>query len=308
MPRHTICLSPPAHAACDGLPAGLTSPRLLCLCAGRCLSLTGCRWQSRTTRTSCRTRRPWAPPLLQTCDQRPRPHPPPLIFLPLRSPVAMCLPCCAITLTASLRLLSLRSMALFFHSHKVTRNAQHVDALKAAGVILLGKANMHEIGQGVTGWNTHYGPARNPHNPNHFTGGSSSGSAALVAAGLCPVAIGADGGGSIRIPAAFCGLYGLVNRRRTRPRPHFALGPRACSSQQQFLPCTTPCVNTPPGSRQPSDACFDRVTWQIPTYGRTKEDHKSIKITNTMGTTGPIAGDARNGQRKCTGLQLGACG
>ncbi len=81
--------------------------------------------------------------------------------------------------------------------------------LRAAGALLIGKANMHEIGIGVTGLNAHHGTVRNPYNPAHHSGGSSSGSGAAVAAGLCPVAIGADGGGSIRIPAAFCGLVGL---------------------------------------------------------------------------------------------------
>jgi Asp-tRNA(Asn)/Glu-tRNA(Gln) amidotransferase A subunit family amidase len=81
--------------------------------------------------------------------------------------------------------------------------------LRSAGALLVGKANMHEIGINVTGLNPVHGTTRNPYNPNHFTGGSSSGSATAVAAGLVPVAIGADGGGSIRIPAAFCGLVGL---------------------------------------------------------------------------------------------------
>jgi len=81
--------------------------------------------------------------------------------------------------------------------------------MRAAGALLIGKANMHEIGIGVTGLNPHHGAVRNPYNPDHHTGGSSSGSAAAVAAGLCPVAIGADGGGSIRIPSALCGVYGL---------------------------------------------------------------------------------------------------
>jgi len=75
--------------------------------------------------------------------------------------------------------------------------------------LLLGKTNMHEIGIGVTGFNPHYGAPRNPYHPAHYTGGSSSGSAAAVAAGLAPIALGADGGGSVRIPAAFCGVYGL---------------------------------------------------------------------------------------------------
>ncbi|HNB42453.1 MAG TPA: amidase, partial [Anaerolineales bacterium] len=81
--------------------------------------------------------------------------------------------------------------------------------LRKAGAMLVGKTNMHEIGINVFGLNPHHGTTRNPYNTAHFTGGSSSGSATAVAAGLVPVAIGADGGGSIRIPAAFCGLVGL---------------------------------------------------------------------------------------------------
>ncbi|KAL3935329.1 MAG: hypothetical protein SGBAC_009128 [Bacillariaceae sp.] len=81
--------------------------------------------------------------------------------------------------------------------------------LRQAGAILAGKANMHECGIGTTGYNWHFGPSRNPYNLDHFTGGSSSGSAAAVAAGLVPLALGFDGGGSIRIPAALCGIVGL---------------------------------------------------------------------------------------------------
>jgi Asp-tRNA(Asn)/Glu-tRNA(Gln) amidotransferase A subunit family amidase len=81
--------------------------------------------------------------------------------------------------------------------------------LKAAGAIILGKANMNEIGINPIGLNPHHGACRNPWNRGRITGGSSSGSAAVVAAGLCPVSIGADGGGSIRIPAGLCGVVGL---------------------------------------------------------------------------------------------------
>jgi Asp-tRNA(Asn)/Glu-tRNA(Gln) amidotransferase A subunit family amidase len=88
-------------------------------------------------------------------------------------------------------------------------DATVVARLRAAGALLIGKTNMHEIGIGVTGLNPHHGTPRNPYGLGHFTGGSSSGSAAAVAAGLCPVAVGADGGGSIRIPASFCGVVGL---------------------------------------------------------------------------------------------------
>jgi Asp-tRNA(Asn)/Glu-tRNA(Gln) amidotransferase A subunit family amidase len=68
---------------------------------------------------------------------------------------------------------------------------------------------MHEIGINPNGLNVHYGHARNPHDLKHDSGGSSSGPAAAVAAGFCPVSIGADGGGSIRIPSAHCGIVGL---------------------------------------------------------------------------------------------------
>jgi Asp-tRNA(Asn)/Glu-tRNA(Gln) amidotransferase A subunit family amidase len=81
--------------------------------------------------------------------------------------------------------------------------------LRAAGALMIGKTNMHEIGINPNGSNIHHGRAANPWDLQRDTGGSSSGSAAAVAAGLCPVAIGADGGGSIRIPAGLCGLVGL---------------------------------------------------------------------------------------------------
>ena len=91
----------------------------------------------------------------------------------------------------------------------VTEDATVVARLRAQGALLIGKVNMHELGIGVTGMNAHYGAARNPYDPACFTGGSSSGSAAAVAGGFGPIAIGADGGGSIRIPAALCGVVGL---------------------------------------------------------------------------------------------------
>lgn len=89
------------------------------------------------------------------------------------------------------------------------RDATTVARLRAAGAVLLGKANLHEIGINPNGANPHYGLVENPHGEGRDPGGSSSGSAAAVAAGLCPLALGADGGGSIRIPAALCGVVGL---------------------------------------------------------------------------------------------------
>ena len=97
----------------------------------------------------------------------------------------------------------------FLGKSPAAEDATVVKRMRLAGALLIGKANMHEIGIGVTGMNPHHGTARNPYNPAHYTGGSSSGPAAAVAAGLCPIAIGADGGGSIRIPSSFCGVVGL---------------------------------------------------------------------------------------------------
>jgi aspartyl-tRNA(Asn)/glutamyl-tRNA(Gln) amidotransferase subunit A len=89
------------------------------------------------------------------------------------------------------------------------RDAPVVTRLKQAGAVLLGKTNMHEFAYGVTNNNPHYGPVRNPWDTTRIPGGSSGGSAAAVAAGLCFGSIGTDTGGSIRIPAALCGIVGL---------------------------------------------------------------------------------------------------
>jgi len=81
--------------------------------------------------------------------------------------------------------------------------------LRAAGALLVGKTNMHEIGIATNGENVHHGRIANPYDLQHDTGGSSSGSGAAVAAGIVPAAIGADGGGSIRVPSSLCGVVGL---------------------------------------------------------------------------------------------------
>jgi aspartyl-tRNA(Asn)/glutamyl-tRNA(Gln) amidotransferase subunit A len=81
--------------------------------------------------------------------------------------------------------------------------------LDAAGAIEIGHLNMAEFAMGPTGHNEHYGRCRNPWNPEHITGGSSSGSGAAVAAGLVFGALGSDTGGSVRLPAAACGVVGI---------------------------------------------------------------------------------------------------
>lgn len=98
---------------------------------------------------------------------------------------------------------------LFRDAPPAARDCTAVARMRAAGAVMVGKANMHEIGIGVSGYNQHYGSARNPYNDLHHTGGSSAGPGCVVGAGLVPVAIGADGGGSIRLPASFCGTVGL---------------------------------------------------------------------------------------------------
>ncbi|XP_061370840.1 fatty acid amide hydrolase-like, partial [Gastrolobium bilobum] len=91
----------------------------------------------------------------------------------------------------------------------VKKDAVCVSRLRSCGVIFIGKANMHEFGMGTTGNNPNYGTTRNPHAPDRYTGGSSSGPAAIVASGLCSAALGTDGGGSVRIPSSLCGVVGL---------------------------------------------------------------------------------------------------
>lgn len=88
-------------------------------------------------------------------------------------------------------------------------NATPVDKILEAGAIIPGKVNLHEFANGETNVNVHYGDARNPWNPNHITGGSSGGSGAAVAGGTAIASLGTDTAGSVRIPSAMCGIYGL---------------------------------------------------------------------------------------------------
>jgi aspartyl-tRNA(Asn)/glutamyl-tRNA(Gln) amidotransferase subunit A len=96
-----------------------------------------------------------------------------------------------------------------FKDHVPQRDADAVRLIKDAGAVIVGKTLTHEFAWGITSTNPHYGPARNPHDPTRIPGGSSGGSGAALAAGMCALALGSDTGGSIRIPAAFCGVAGL---------------------------------------------------------------------------------------------------
>ncbi len=96
-----------------------------------------------------------------------------------------------------------------FRARVPTEDAEVVRRLDAAGAVILGKLNLHEFALGCTGDVSYFGPARNPWALARITGGSSSGSGASVAAGLCYAALGTDTGGSIRVPSSWCGVVGI---------------------------------------------------------------------------------------------------
>ena len=110
-----------------------------------------------------------------------------------------------------------------FRDRIPTEDADVVNKLKAAGAVFIGKQNLHEFAYGGSSLISHFGPARNPVNVDFIAGGSSGGSAAAVATGMCFAAIGTDTAGSIREPAALCGVvglkptYGLVSTRGIIP-------------------------------------------------------------------------------------------
>jgi aspartyl-tRNA(Asn)/glutamyl-tRNA(Gln) amidotransferase subunit A len=99
--------------------------------------------------------------------------------------------------------------SLIFRDFVPKYDATVVEKLKAAGAISIGKTNLHELAYGITSKNPHYGFVPNPRDTDRIPGGSSGGSAALVAAGVVPFSLGSDTGGSIRIPASYCGITGL---------------------------------------------------------------------------------------------------
>ncbi|KAA8913388.1 amidase signature domain-containing protein [Sphaerosporella brunnea] len=101
-----------------------------------------------------------------------------------------------------------------------------VQKLLDAGMLFLGKTNMHELGLDTTNNNPNWGTPRNPYNSGYYSGGSSGGSGAAVGSGIVPIAVGADGGGSVRVPAAYCGAYGLKpSHNRVSFAPSLSIAP-----------------------------------------------------------------------------------
>jgi aspartyl-tRNA(Asn)/glutamyl-tRNA(Gln) amidotransferase subunit A len=138
--------------------------------------------------------------------------------------------------------------------------------LAAVGAILLGKTNMHEFAYGITSENPHYGPVHNPWALDRISGGSSGGSAAAVASGMCFAAMGTDTGGSIRVPASLCGIvglkptYGLVSVAGTVPlAPGFDhVGPLARSVADACIVLETIAGRYPKGTQRPDNRALRR--------------------------------------------------
>ncbi|KAJ5351775.1 hypothetical protein N7452_000749 [Penicillium brevicompactum] len=146
-----------------------------------------------------------------------------------------------------------------------------------AGAIIIGKTSMHELGLDTNNNNPNYGTPRNPHNKEYYCGGSSGGSGYAVGAGLVPFALGADGGGSIRIPSSFCGIWGLKpshGRVSGAPSQSLAptvgvLGPMATSIDDLALAYRT--MATPaPASEDPISSQFPYPQPPRPDTKRTK--------------------------------------
>jgi aspartyl-tRNA(Asn)/glutamyl-tRNA(Gln) amidotransferase subunit A len=142
--------------------------------------------------------------------------------------------------------------------------------LGQAGAILLGKTNMHEFAYGITSENPHYGPVRNPWARDRISGGSSGGSAAAVAAGMCFASVGTDTGGSIRVPSALCGIVGL--------KPTFGL-----VSVAGVVPLSESLDHVGPLARNVTDACIllQAIAGKYPKNGAARKTPDYRKLGKT---------------------------
>ncbi|KAL4895688.1 amidase signature domain-containing protein [Aspergillus ambiguus] len=155
-----------------------------------------------------------------------------------------------------------------------------------AGAIVIGKTTMHELGLDTNNNNPNHGTPRNPHNESYYCGGSSGGSGYAVASGLVPIALGADGGGSIRIPASFCGIWGLKpSHGRVSGTPTVSLattvgvnGPMAASIDDLALAYRVMAAPAPAADDPMSGAFPDPLRTLDATSKRRRSESKTIGI------------------------------
>ncbi|GGF63390.1 amidase [Alteromonas lipolytica] len=157
--------------------------------------------------------------------------------------------------------------AAFADSLPASTDAEVVKHLRDSGVDIVGKTNLHELAYGMTGVNLHFGTPLNPRFPALITGGSSSGSAAAVAAGEVTFSVGTDTGGSIRVPAACCGIAGLkptfnrISRKGATPAESSldAIGPMARDIATLELGMSAMDPSFEPGMALPADVRLGRI-------------------------------------------------
>ncbi len=168
--------------------------------------------------------------------------------------------------------------SLVFRDFVPDHDATVVRKLETAGAVSIGKTNLHELAYGITSKNPHYGYVLNPRDPRRIAGGSSGGSAALIAAGFIPMSPGTDTGGSIRVPASYCGIvglkptYGRVSRYGVLPLS-FTLdhvGPLGSTVEDCALAMNTIAGSDP---RDPSSAVFP-----IPDFNGTIETLAGVRV------------------------------
>ena len=159
--------------------------------------------------------------------------------------------------------------SIIFAGHVPDRTAEAVARLEAAGYATVGKANLHEFAYGISSQNPDFGTVRNPVAPGRLAGGSSGGSAAALAAGLADAALGTDSGGSIRIPAAWCGVVGFKPSHGLVPldgcfplAPSFDhAGPMTRSVRECTSMLSTLVPDFQPGSPEPLEEMNIGIAW-----------------------------------------------
>jgi aspartyl-tRNA(Asn)/glutamyl-tRNA(Gln) amidotransferase subunit A len=154
-----------------------------------------------------------------------------------------------------------------FKNRIPAQDAEVVSRLKKSGAIVLGKNNLHEFAYGGSSLISYFGPMRNPWNPEYVTGGSSGGSAAAVAAELCYAAIGTDTAGSIREPAAFCGVVGI--------KPSYGL-----VSAEGVIPLSLSLDHVGPLTRSVADAgiVLQAVSTNPSDYASTHDGSRAVRV------------------------------